>query len=171
MTTYRIHSPVPSEVRKVVRTLGQRQVILARDLKPGHIGEMLAYGSQWTLHSYYYAQLRVNVEVDGVRLPWSRTTDLHPEVLELGSVHFYVSNDRVWMVRHVRDNEAPLIEVTADELAMMRLVPAHRQWKREFIECYEVGCAHRIKERTIANCLHEYTCRDCGHRWQVDSSG
>lgn len=33
-------------------------------------------------------------------------------------------------------------------------------------------CEHKNrKERTVANCLHEYTCQDCGFVETIDSSG
>lgn len=32
-------------------------------------------------------------------------------------------------------------------------------------------CTHRNSEyKRLGNCWHQYTCRDCGYRWEVDSS-
>jgi hypothetical protein len=32
-------------------------------------------------------------------------------------------------------------------------------------------CEHEFQERRLGNCWHEYKCKHCGGRYEVDSSG
>lgn len=32
-----------------------------------------------------------------------------------------------------------------------------------------VACTHKYSEKKIGNCLHEYTCSECGDRYEIDS--
>ena len=34
----------------------------------------------------------------------------------------------------------------------------------------ESGCQHEYASETVGNCLTQYTCRTCGHSYEVDSS-
>lgn len=31
------------------------------------------------------------------------------------------------------------------------------------------ACLHEYQGRTTSNCYHEYTCKHCGHRYDIDS--
>lgn len=44
-------------------------------------------------------------------------------------------------------------------------------WKKIWgIEAKEGGCQHEYASETVGNCLTQYTCRTCGHSYEVDSS-
>lgn len=48
-------------------------------------------------------------------------------------------------------------------------------WEGEYyhkvINYYYIGCEHQWQSRTIGTCLHEETCRSCGFKRVIDSSG
>lgn len=51
-------------------------------------------------------------------------------------------------------------------------VAIFRSYQKERVEYYEwKACDHKFNERRTGNCLHLYTCENCGKSYEVDSSG
>lgn len=44
-------------------------------------------------------------------------------------------------------------------------------WKNKKIIALRLGCKHKnINSKNLGRCYNEYTCKDCGYAWRVDSS-
>lgn len=39
------------------------------------------------------------------------------------------------------------------------------------IQVFAFGCEHQYASKKLGNCWHRYTCMNCGHSHEVDSSG
>lgn len=41
-------------------------------------------------------------------------------------------------------------------------------WKETPVEIK--NCTHKLEQKRLGNCCHEYICYECGYRYQIDSS-
>ena len=77
-----------------------------------------------------------------------------------------VKEARTWMAHNARVEKnkrefEEFMEATKERV---------RKAQEEIAELEGAGCQHEYASETVGNCLTQYTCRTCGHSYEVDSS-
>jgi len=85
-------------------------------------------------------------------------------------IHWNIRSTHFKQVRYPKDISNGLYSCKIFLFSNMGIILCD-DWKNNKITALRLGCKHKnVTSKNLGRCYNEYTCKDCGYTWQVDSS-